>query len=317
MTKPRIEFVEVSPRDGLQNEPEIVSTETKLRLIDLILDAGFQRLEAGSFVNPKKVPQMADSPEVFARLPQRPDATFIALALNPKGLERAIEAGAREVNYVFCASDGFSIRNNGAPVEETLKVWPQVVARAGEANVRLSATISTAFGCPFDGEVPVEQLVRVAERIGAENPFELALADTIGVAAPTDVRERFAAVSASIPPGIQLRAHFHNTRNTALANAVAAVETRVMVLDGSLAGIGGCPFAPGAAGNVPTEDLLYMFERMGFETGVDLDRAIYAARFIGEALGKPTPGMVSRAGPFPKKNAAAPGSATASAGETP
>jgi hydroxymethylglutaryl-CoA lyase len=302
MPKPKLELVEVSPRDGLQNEPEILATEVKLELIERILAAGFRRLEATSFVNPKKVPQMADADAVFAGLPRRDDAVFIALALNPRGLERAITAGAKEVNYVFCASDGFSIRNNGAPVADTLKVWPEVVARAREADVRISATISTSFGCPFDGEVQVDQLVRVAEQVGREAPFELALADTIGVAVPSDVTERFAAVGAAIPPGVQLRAHFHNTRNTALANAVAAVEAGVTILDGSLAGVGGCPFAPGAAGNVPSEDLVYLFERMGFDTGIDLDRAIEAARFIGRALNKPTPGMVSRAGRFPKSS---------------
>ncbi|MGE3142383.1 MAG: hydroxymethylglutaryl-CoA lyase [Hyphomonadaceae bacterium] len=301
MGKERLEFVEVSPRDGLQNEPETVSTAVKLDLIGRIVRAGFRRLEAGSFVNPAKVPQMADSPQVFAGLPQKSEASFIALALNPKGYERAREAGAREVNYVFCASDGFSIRNNGAPVAETLKPWPELAARAKADGVRLSATISTAFGCPFDGEVPVGRLAEIIEQIGATGPFEVALADTIGVAAPSDVKERFAAARRALPAGVQLRAHFHNTRNTALANAVAAVESGVRVLDGSLAGIGGCPFAPGAAGNVPTEDLLYMFERMGFETGIDLEAAIEAARFIGAALGKQTPGMVSRAGGFPKR----------------
>ncbi|MGE0046123.1 MAG: hydroxymethylglutaryl-CoA lyase [Hyphomonadaceae bacterium] len=304
MAKPKLEFVEVSPRDGLQNEAALVSTETKLKLIDLILAAGFRRLEAGSFVNPKKVPQMADSPAVFAGLP-RSDATFIALALNLKGVERAIEAGAKEINYVFCASDGFSVRNNGGTVAETLKVWPDVVAKTKAAKVRLSAVVSTAFGCPFDGEVPVSNVTAVAETLAAHPPFEFALADTIGVASPKDVRERFEAVK-PILPDAQLRAHFHNTRNTALANAVAAVESGVMILDGSLAGIGGCPFAPGAAGNVPTEDMLYMFGRMGFDTGVDLDRAIEAARFIADALGKDTPGMVSRAPRFPKEKAAAP-----------
>jgi hydroxymethylglutaryl-CoA lyase len=171
------------------------------------------------------------------------------------------------------------------------------MAQAGGA--RLSATISTAFGCPFDGEVAVAQVVRVAERCVGQDIFELALADTIGVGAPSDVRERFRAVKAAISPRIQLRAHFHNTRNTALANAVAAVEEGVRVLDGSLAGIGGCPFAPGAAGNVPTEDLLYMFARMGFDTGVDLDRAVDAAKFIGGVLGRQTLGMVSRAPKWP------------------
>lgn len=303
MARPKLELVEVSPRDGLQNEPELVSTAVKLGLVERILAAGFKRLEAGSFVNPKKVPQMADSPEVFAGLPARDDAVFIALALNRKGVERAIAAGAKEVNYVFCASDEFSVRNNGGTVDETLNVWPEIVADAKAANVRIAAVISTAFGCPFEGEVPVARVVQVAERIGRHAPFELSLADTIGVASPRDVTERFAAVGAALPPQVQLRAHFHNTRNTALANAVAAVECGVTIIDGSLAGIGGCPFAPGAAGNVPTEDLVYMFERMGFDTGIDLDAAIAAARYIGEALGKATPGMVSRAGPFPKRAA--------------
>lgn len=301
MSKEKLELVEVSPRDGLQNEPDIVSTENKLALIERIVGSGFRRLEAGSFVNPKKVPQMADGDAIFAGVEKRSDVTYIALALNLRGVERALAAGAKEINYVFCASDGFSIRNNGGTVEETFAVWPQVAATAKAGGARLSATISTAFGCPFDGEVPVANVVRVAERCVAEDIFELALADTIGVGAPSDVHARFRAVKAAIPSRIQLRAHFHNTRNTALANAVAAVEEGVRVLDGSLGGIGGCPFAPGAAGNVPTEDLLYMFARMGFDTGVDLDRAIETAQFIGGVLGRKTPGMVSRAPKWPSQ----------------
>lgn len=304
MARERLHLVEVSARDGLQNEPEILPTATKLRMIDGALAAGFTRMEAGSFVNPAKVPAMADTSEVFASLKGRTDGVFIALALNLRGLDQAIEAGAQEVNYVFCCSDGFSIRNNGAPVADTLKVWPEAAAKARAAGVRLSATLSTAFGCPFDGEAPVARVSQVVEAVATERPFEIALADTIGVATPKDVKERFAAAMA-IAPQVQWRAHFHNTRNTALANAVAAVEQGVRVLDGSLAGIGGCPFAPGAAGNVPSEDLVYMFERMGFDTGVDLDKAIIAARFIGQALGKQTPGMVSRAGGFPKRETAA------------
>lgn len=296
--KEKLELVEVSPRDGLQNEPDIVSTENKLALIDRIIAAGFRRLEAGSFVNPKKVPQMADGDAVFAGLPNRNDVTFIALALNLRGVERALAAGAKEINYVFCASDGFSIRNNGGTVEETFRVWPEVAATARNNGARLSATISTAFGCPFDGEVAIERVVAVAEMCASQDIFELALADTIGVASPTDVHDRFRAIK-DVTNGVQLRAHFHNTRNTALANAVAAVEEGVRVLDGSLGGIGGCPFAPGAAGNVPTEDLAYMFARMGFDTGVDLDKAIDAAKFIGGVLGRATPGMVSRAPKWP------------------
>jgi hydroxymethylglutaryl-CoA lyase len=296
--KEKLELVEVSPRDGLQNEPDIVSTENKLALIDHIIAAGFRRLEAGSFVNPKKVPRMADGDAVFAGLPKRNDVTFIALALNRRGVERALAAGAKEINYVFCASDGFSIRNNGGTVEETFRVWPEVAETAKRGGARLSATISTAFGCPFDGEVSIERVVAVAEMCAQQDIFELALADTIGVASPKDVHERFRAIK-DVTNGVQLRAHFHNTRNTALANAVAAVEEGVRVLDGSLGGIGGCPFAPGAAGNVPTEDLAYMFARMGFDTGVDLDKAVDAAKFIGAVLGRQTPGMVSRAPKWP------------------
>jgi hydroxymethylglutaryl-CoA lyase len=300
----KLELVEVSPRDGLQNEPDIVDTANKLAIIAHIEAAGFKRLEAASFVNPKKVPQMADGDAVFERIRDTDtykdgSITYIALALNLRGVERALAAGAKEINYVFCASDGFSIRNNGGTVEETFKVWPEVAAAAKAGGARLSATISTAFGCPFDGEVPVRRVVEVAERCVAQEIFELAIADTIGVGAPSDVHERVRAVKAAIPSHIQLRAHFHNTRNTALANAVAAVEEGLRVLDGSLAGIGGCPFAPGAAGNVPTEDLLYMFNRMGFDTGVDLDLAIEAAHFIGGVLGRKTPGMVSRAPKWP------------------
>ncbi len=304
MPKEKLELVEVSPRDGLQNEPGVVDTANKLAIIAHIEAAGFKRLEAASFVNPKKVPQMADGDAIFERIrgadsSANNEISYIALALNLRGVERALAAGAKEINYVFCASDGFSIRNNGGTVEETFRVWPEVAAAAKAGGARLSATISTAFGCPFDGEVPVARVVSVAERCAAENIFELAIADTIGVGAPSDVHERVRAVKGAIPPHIQMRAHFHNTRNTALANAVAAVEEGVRVLDGSLAGIGGCPFAPGAAGNVPTEDLLYMFTRMGFDTGVDFDQAIEAARFIGGVLGRQTPGMASRAPKWP------------------
>jgi hydroxymethylglutaryl-CoA lyase len=303
VTKEKLELVEVSPRDGLQNEPDIVDTANKLALIGHIERAGFKRLEAASFVNPKKVPQMADGDAVFEGVRAKADyqngkVTYIALALNLRGVERALAAGAKEINYVFCASDGFSIRNNGGTVEETFRVWPEVAAAAKAGGARLSATISTAFGCPFDGEVSIDRVVAVAEMCAQQDIFELALADTIGVASPKDVHERFRAIR-RVTEGLQMRAHFHNTRNTALANAVAAVEEGVRVLDGSLAGIGGCPFAPGAAGNVPTEDLLYMFNRMGFDTGIDLDVAIEAAQFIGGVLGRKTPGMVSRAPKWP------------------
>jgi hydroxymethylglutaryl-CoA lyase len=293
-----VELVEVSARDGLQNEPEVLATEQKLELIARSVASGLRRLEVASFVNPKKVPQMADAAEVMAGLPRRDGVTYIALALNRRGFERAAEAGAKEVNFVLVASDSFAMRNSGAPMQALAEALAEVTAAARPAGIRVSATISAAFGCPFEGETPPDRVIDLVGRAKDAGVFEIALADTIGVGVPAQVRDLFSRAAAAAP-GVQLRAHFHNTRNTALANAVAAVEAGVTVIDGSLAGVGGCPFAPGAVGNVPTEDLVYLFERMGWHTGVDLDRAIETARFIGAALGKQTPGMVSRAGGFP------------------
>jgi hydroxymethylglutaryl-CoA lyase len=295
-----VELVEVSARDGLQNEPEHLSTDQKLELISRSVAAGLKRMEVASFVNPKKVPQMADAAEVMDGLPKNDGVTYIALALNRRGFERAAEAGAKEVNFVLAASDTFAMRNSGAPMLGLVEALTEVTALANDANIRVSATISVAFGCPFEGEVPAETVNDLVRRAVDAGVFEVALADTIGVGVPSQVRELFDRARASAPKA-QFRAHFHNTRNTALANALAAYECGVKVIDGSLAGVGGCPFAPGAAGNVPTEDLVYLFERMGISTGVDLNRAIDTARFIGAALGKVTPGMVSKAGGFPAR----------------
>jgi hydroxymethylglutaryl-CoA lyase len=297
-----LELVEVSARDGLQNEPEILATEQKLELIRLSVAAGLRRLEAASFVNPKKVPQMADAAEVMAGLPKGDGVTYIALALNRRGFERAAEAGAREVNFVLAASDSFAQRNSGAPMLALVDALGEVVNLAAPACIRVSATISVAFGCPFEGETPPERVNDLVGRAADAGVFEIALADTIGVGVPSQVRGLFGAAK-GVAPNVQMRAHFHNTRNTAIANALAAYEAGVRVIDGSLAGVGGCPFAPGAAGNVPTEDLVYLYERMGVGTGVNLDRAIEAAKFVGRALGKATPGMVSRAGGFPAQAA--------------
>jgi len=298
-----VELVEVSPRDGLQNEQTLISTEHKLALITRAYAAGLTRIETTSFVNPKKVPQMADADAVMAGALANPGPAYAVLALNLRGLERALAAGAREINYVFVASDEFSIRNNGAPTFDTLKAWPEACAAARAASVKIAAVLSTSFGCPFEGEVPVKRVAQVCEAIAAHAPDEFALADTIGVATPKDVRERYAAIAPLFPATTKLRAHFHDTRRTAIANALAAYEAGVKILDGSLGGVGGCPFAPGAAGNVATEDLVYLFERMGVVTGVNLDAAIDTARWVLSLLGREG-GAVAKAGGFPKGAAA-------------
>ena len=299
MQASRVTLVEVSARDGLQNEPELVSTEDKLAMIEAAIAAGFTRMEVASFVNPAKVPQMADAVEIMAALGERRQIGFIALALNHRGFERAAAAGAREVNFVLSASETFAARNSGASRQALVEALVGVVRAAEPAGIRVSATISTAFGCPFEGEIAPDIVWDLAAAAADAGVFELALADTIGVADPWAVSRLFEG-AAKRAKGVQLRAHFHNTRNTAVANVYAAFLAGVRVIDGSLAGIGGCPFAPGAAGNVASEDVAYMFQRMGVATGIDLDAAISAARLIGSILGKPTPGMVSRAGGFPR-----------------
>ena len=298
-----IDIVEVSPRDGLQSDALTVSTEVKLGLIEQLIAAGARRIEATSFVNPKRVPQMADADELMARLPRPAGVSYSGLVLNRRGLERALAAGVDEVNFVVVATDTFNRRNQGAETAETLAVWADVAAAARSAGRNVSAVIGAAFGCPFEGEVPVARLVEVAKRIAEAAPDEISLADTIGVAAPSDITERFTAV-ASAAPGIKLRGHFHNTRNTGLANAYAALQAGVSALDASLGGIGGCPFAPAATGNIPTEDLCYMLSRMGVSTGFDLKRLIGAARWLESELGRPMPAMLGKAGLFPRESAA-------------
>jgi hydroxymethylglutaryl-CoA lyase len=298
-----IDIVEVSPRDGLQSDALTITTEAKLGLIERLIAAGARRIEATSFVNPKRVPQMADADELMARLPRPAGVSYSGLVLNRRGLDRALAAGVDEVNFVVVATDTFNRRNQGTETAETLAVWAEVARAARRAGRKVSAVIGAAFGCPFEGEVPVARLVEVAKRVADAAPDEISLADTIGVAAPSDVTERFVAVAAAAQ-GIRLRGHFHNTRNTGLANAYAALQVGVSALDASLGGIGGCPFAPAATGNIPTEDLCYMLSRMGVPTGFDLTRLIDAARWLETELGRPMPAMLGKAGLFPRESAA-------------
>jgi hydroxymethylglutaryl-CoA lyase len=296
-----VEIVEVSARDGIQNEKTILSVDTKIELVERAIAAGARRIEVTSFVNPARVPQMADADEVCARLP-RGVARYIGLALNQKGFARAVAAGLDEVNFVVVASDTFSRRNQGMGTDDGLRVWSEVRADA-EGHIRPTLTIGASFGCPFEGEISVDRLLHVVEGAMAAAPAELTLADTIGVATPVDVAVRVAAVRARFPD-IPLRLHLHNTRNTGIANAWAGLMAGVTSFDASLGGVGGCPFAPRATGNVATEDLIYMFERAGVATGWALDPAIAAAEWLETQLGHVVPGMVMKAGGFPPRAAA-------------
>jgi hydroxymethylglutaryl-CoA lyase len=294
----QIEIVEVSPRDGLQNERTPVSTADKIALIDRALAAGLRRIEVTSFVSPTRVPQMADAEAVLEGLAGRPGLRRIGLVLNRRGLDRALRASVDEVNFVVVASETFSLRNQGATVAQTLEAWGAVATTCHTEGMPVSAVLGTAFGCPFEGEVPVSHVGSLVARIAAAGPAEIALADTIGVASPADVIARFAAAREAAP-GIVLRAHFHNTRNTGLANAYAAITAGVTVLDASIGGIGGCPFAPAATGNIPTEDLAYMLQRMGHVPSLDLPSLIETAVWLEARIGHAIPAMLGRAGLFP------------------
>jgi hydroxymethylglutaryl-CoA lyase len=293
-----IEIVEVGPRDGLQSEPEVLPTATKLELINRLVASGLKRLEVASFVNPKRVPQMADAEAVLAGLPKVPGVQYVGLVLNRKGFDRALAAGCTEMGLVTAATNSFSERNQGATTEELIRTIEEIAPLAREANVRMQVTLSTAFGCPFEGEVPAARVVEICQRLARSKPLEIALADTIGVAVPSQVSALVEQVK-QVVGDVAIRCHFHNTRNTAVANAYAAVVAGVSTLDASVGGVGGCPFAPNATGNVGTEDLVYMLSRAGYDTGIDLTKLIETAKWLGEQRGKPVPSMVSKAGGFP------------------
>ncbi len=295
--RPTVGIVEVAPRDGLQNEAALVSTDDKLRLIEALVASGARRIEATSFVNPARVPQMADADEL-ARLLPRGDVSWIGLVLNDRGLDRALAAGLDEVNVVVVATETFSRRNQGVGVGEAIGAWERIARRAAAAGVRTTVTVAAAFGCPFEGEVTAERVADVVRRCVQAQPGELALADTIGVGVPAQVRA-LADAAAGEAPGLPLRWHFHNTRNGGYANALVAAELGAAALDASVGGIGGCPFAPNATGNIATEDLLYLLHRSGYRTGVDPAPLLPLAERLDGLLGHPVPGQLARAGWFP------------------
>ena len=299
----RIDIVDVSPRDGLQNEPTPLSVEERLEFIHRLEAAGLRRIETVSFVNPKRVPQMAGAEEIMAALPHAEGRSRIGLVLNLRGWERLKATSCDEANLVVSATDSFGLRNQGMTTAQQMAFVAEIAAdQAANGGPPLSLTVSVAFGCPFEGEVPLERVAALAREAAALKIPEIAIADTIGVADPWAVRKRMAAAREAAP-GARLRLHFHDTRNTGLANAAAGVDAGVHVLDASCGGIGGCPFAPAATGNAATEDLVYMLERGGFDTGLDLDALIETGRWITAKLGREPTSALSRAGRFPKPRA--------------
>ena len=286
---------EVGPRDGLQNEDQVLPPQTRAELVRRLAAAGLRRIEAASFVNPERVPQMAGAEEEVAALERRDGVVYAGLALNDRGYERLRETGLDEVTFAVAATESFSQRNAGASVDESIAAAERIVAGAREDRIRASLTISVAFGCPFEGKVDPERVVAMAEHLAATRPDELVLADTIGVATPSQVRDLLGRVGAL---GIPTGGHFHNTRNTGYANAYASLEAGVSTLDASVGGLGGCPFAPKATGNIATEDLVYLLEGEGVATGVDLDALVRVAKWLEELLGRQLEGYLYRAGPF-------------------
>ncbi len=304
-----IQIVEVGPRDGLQNEKAVLGPAVRAEFVRRLEAAGARRIEAVSFVHPTYVPQMAGAEAVMAELPPEAGRSRIGLVLNGKGYDRALGAAVDEVNVAMSATDGFGLKNQGLGVDQQVRMLADIVAGRANANGEpgaapaLSATLSCVWGCPFDGEVSVDQVADLVGRIAQLGVGEIGLADTIGVADPWAVTRAVEAARKAAPDAT-LRLHFHDTRNTGLANAYAGVEAGIDVLDASVGGIGGCPFAPGATGNIATEDLVYMLHRAGFQTGYDLDALIDTARWIGDQIGRPAPSALSRAGGWPKSTKA-------------
>jgi len=298
MTSRKINIVEVGPRDGLQSEPEILSTASKVEFITRAIDAGVTRLEVASFVHPKRVPQMADAEALLAELPLSDDVSYIGLIMNERGLDRALETSVHEVGMVVVSTDSYNQRNQGVPTAESIDAWLKIAARAKANDKVANVMISAAFGCPFEGEVSPDRIVEIARKVIEAEPAELGIADSIGVAVPNQITDLLGRLRDELGP-IPLRCHLHNTRNTGLANAQAAIDAGAVSIDASIGGIGGCPFAPAATGNIPTDDLLYMLSRSGIDTGLSLEKIIAASEWLEQELGRGVPAMLPKAGIFP------------------
>ena len=295
----KISILEVGPRDGLQSAPEILPTEVKKEFITRTIDAGIKQIEVTSFVHPKKVPQMADAEKLVESLPENNDVTYIGLIMNQRGFERARDCGIDEVGMVIVSTDTYNMKNQNVVTQESIDNWLSIAAEAKSAGIRTSVVIACSFGCPYEGEIDPEHIASIAEQVLKGKPDVLGLADSVGVAVPSQIKKTFSLIK-ELAPSIPLRTHLHNTRNTGLANAAAAVEAGVSIIDASTGGIGGCPFAPRATGNIPTDDLLYMLDRSGVETGVDLRQVVKTTDWLEEQLGRAVPAMVPKAGIFPE-----------------
>lgn len=275
----RATIVEVGPRDGLQNESGVIATDDKVRFVDLLSAAGFAEIEATSFVSPRAIPQLADASEVMARIQRRPGTRYSVLVPNERGMERALAAGVDEIAVFTGASETFVRHNINTTIAGSIENFKPVVARAREAGLRVRGYISTVFGCPYEGRVAPEAVLNVTRQLLDLGVDELSYGDTIGVATPNQVTDMIACLL-EIVPVAQVAMHFHDTRGTALANVLAALQAGVSIFDSSAGGLGGCPYAPGASGNVSTEDVLYMLHGMGIQTGIDLDAVVEASRFL-------------------------------------
>jgi hydroxymethylglutaryl-CoA lyase len=291
----RVKVVEVGPRDGLQNEPTPIDTDTKVEFINRLSDTGLSVIEATSFVSPKWVPQLADADEVMARITRKTDVSYPVLVPNIKGLERALAAGVKEIAVFSAASEAFSQKNTNCSIDESIERFRPVIARAQDEGVRVRGYISCVLGCPYEGAADPQRVAAVARQLYGLGCYEISLGDTIGIGTPLQARDMVATV-ARVVPMEHLAVHFHDTRGQALANILACLELGVSVVDSSVGGLGGCPYASGATGNVATEDVLYMLHGMDIETGVDMDRLIEVGRFISARLGRETQSRVAKAG---------------------
>ena len=284
----RVRVVEVGGRDGLQNEAQVVSTDAKIGFLERLGDAGLQTIEVGSFVRPDRIPQLTDTAEVFQRLRKRPGVRYVALVPNEKGLERALATGVRDIAIFTAASDTFNKKNINMTVDESIAAQRPVVERAKREGLWVRGYVSTCFGCPYEGKVAPERVRDVAMKLDAMGVDEISLGDTIGVGTPRQVEAVVGLLAAELPVA-RLALHLHDTRGTALANVLAGLGMGVAIFDSSAGGLGGCPYAPGASGNLSTEDLIYMLDGMGIETGVDLAKVVEASRFVARALGRGLP----------------------------